>query len=349
MKKIIYLFGAGATQAVIKSFDPSRSLMTQDIVNEIQCLCKHNKPFEDKIWNELISIKDIEHFISVLESQQYVGESNMIRKFYMKALINLVDPISKALSYKNLYSVLIDLHKNVKGLDEELLCLITLNYEDLLEQTIKKYHDYSVDYSLFLNCNKNPSINVLKLHGSFNWENARPVKIKTMSLRNSKKALWVPPGVDKRKENYPFNLLWGKALEYLMKCDVLRIIGCSLSRNDWSLIPILYTIQKFRTTGSPLEIEIINYPSTYESIKDNYGYLSIKSILEIPEFIGYFKKQLNKSNPSALIKEIKAKYESKDKSNPFYDWLDSKIDYLVSQKLDISTDKNIVNNFYYKI
>ena len=78
------------------------------------------------------------------------------------------------------------------------------------------------------------------------FSNRRPIRVKSMTSLNKKdNALWIPPGVDKRTEYYPFNLLWGKAKEFLMNCDILRIVGCSLNRNDWALIPILYIIQKF--------------------------------------------------------------------------------------------------------
>ena len=66
-----------------------------------------------------------------------------------------------------------------------------------------------------------------------------------MNSISSSNTLWIPPGVDKKRENYPFNYLWGQAVENLLECDVLRVIGCSLSRNDWGMIPILYTIQRF--------------------------------------------------------------------------------------------------------
>ena len=351
-KKVVYLFGAGATQAVLKSIDPSYSLLTSDIQTNILNRC-HSKSLNKKVWNELTTLgNDIEHLISVLESQHHYYSSERIRKYYRDAIVDISKEISEKPSQQNLYSVLIDLHKNVNNYEEELLCFITLNYEDILEQTVKKIFNLKVDYSLYpnkLNSNSD-SIKVLKLHGSFNWINTRPITIRKMVSASSSRTLWIPPGVEKRKENYPFNILWGKAIENLMECDVLRIVGCSLSRNDWGLIPILYTVQRFDNTGDVLDIELIDYPSVTNKIIDDYGYMKFKTLTEMPDFMNFYRKQFPNASQAQIIDEIKANFSDKDKSNPFYDWLDAKIDYAIEKlNLNIKTSKNIVNKFYYKV
>lgn len=354
VKKIVYLFGAGATQAVLKAINPSLSLLTKDIQEKISH--KYSAPHLNKrIWTELITVTDIEHLISVLESQHNYSASERIKQYYREAIRDIIlhSPELKKLPMKNLYSVLIDLHKYVTDLDEKLLCFITLNYEDILERTIKSFFKFEVDYSLYpnsLNLTSN-AIKVIKLHGSFNWQNTRPITIKTMASTKSPNALWIPPGVEKRKDNYPFNLLWGQATESLMQCDILRIVGCSLSRNDWGLIPILYTVQKYNHTGKVIEIEIIDYPSTATNIIYNYGYIQFKPIIKLPEFLNYYKKQFPAATTSStLTEEIKSRFKDKDKSNPFYEWLDAKIDYLSDDcSMDIKTPKNIVYDFYNKL
>ncbi|HEY5536079.1 MAG TPA: hypothetical protein VIL99_14230 [Ignavibacteria bacterium] len=349
-KKVVYLFGAGATQAVLKSNNPLDGLLIKDIQEQIKKKYT-SKDLDGKIWNELISINsDIEHLITVLETQHKNTASEKIRKYYRESIIEIAEPISKSLSEKNLYSVLIDYY-NISKLDEELLCFITLNYEDILERIIKSCFNLEIDYALHSNKKKSKTdaIKVLKLHGSFNWRNTRPVSIIKMTTKNSYNSLWIPPGVEKRKDNYPFNILWGQATEYLMQCDILRVVGCSLSRNDWGLIPILYTIQKFNDSKMNTEIEIIDYPSTALNIIENYKYMKFCSITDIPEFLEFHKKKLPAASDSELIKEIKAKFSDKDKSNPFYEWLDAKIDFLIDKKVDIKTPKNIVYNFYHKI
>lgn len=352
-KRIVYLFGAGATQAVLKSISPSLSLLTRDIQERISN--NYSKPpVNNRIWSELITVTDIEHLISVLESQHNYYASEKIRKCYRDAIIDTISgsPELKPLPMNNLYSVLIDLHENVTDLDEELLCFITLNYEDILERAIKSLFRLKVDY--LLHPDKldriSDAIKVIKLHGSFNWQNTRPITVKSMASTSSPNALWIPPGVEKRKDNYPFNLLWGKATENLMQCDILRVVGCSLSRNDWGLIPILYTVQNFSQTGRRIEIEIIDYPSTATSIINNYGYMQFKPIADLPELLNFYKKQFPAATTSELTDEITARFADKDKSNPFYEWLDAKIDYMADDcGMDIRTPNNIVYDFYNKL
>ncbi|MEW6054635.1 MAG: hypothetical protein AB1552_12740 [Nitrospirota bacterium] len=355
-KKVVYLFGAGATHAVLKSISPTLSLLTKDIQERMARNHRKypSKRLSDKIWSELITVQDIEHLISVLESQHHYFASEIIREYYRNAIVDIIrsSPELKKLPAKNLYTVLIDLHNNVNSFDEELLCFITLNYEDILERTIKAPLGFAIDYSLHLDTSRprTKAIKILKLHGSFNWQNTRPVTVKSMTATKSSDSLWIPPGVEKKKDNYPFNLLWGQASEILMRCDILRIIGCSLSRNDWGLIPILYTVQRFNHTGKMIKIEIIDYPSVATAITHNYEYLDFQSLIDMPEILYYYKKFFPSASPGELIAEITAKFLDKDKTNPFQEWLDAKIGYLIDRfKLDIKTPpQNIVHNFYYK-
>jgi len=349
-KKVVYLFGAGATQAVLKSCNPVNSLLTKDIQDQIKKKYT-GRGMGGRIWNELISVGDIEHLISVLGTQHQNSATEKIRRYYRDSIIELAKPMSKNPDIKNLYSVLIDYY-NLPSIDEELLCFMTLNYEDILERTIESLFHFKINYALHSN-NKiqkiGKEIRVLKLHGSFNWQNTRPVSIKSMSVKNSNESLWIPPGIEKRKDDYPFNILWGQATEFLMQCDTLRVVGCSLSRNDWGLIPILYTVQQFNDSKKRMDIEIIDYPKTAIKIKENYGYLNFISITEIHEFLEFYKKKLKSAPVVELIKEINAKFEDVEKSNPFYEWIDAKIDYLVSNRKEIKTEKNIVHDFYYKL
>jgi hypothetical protein len=347
-KKIVYLLGAGATQAVIKQINPEKSLMTEDIQELIES--KYSKKgIDPRIWNELVTKgNDVEHLISVLESHYNYSTSDKVRKYYWKALVTLVKDLSKS-PPENLYTVLYDLHKNVDGLEEELLCFITLNYEDLLEQSLRKQYD--IDYAIDTMSSKSnrDKVKILKLHGSFNWINSRPIQTKSMTSIQHGKSLWIPPGVEKRKDNYPFNLLWGKATECLMECDVVRVIGCSLSRNDWSLIPILYTVQRFNGRGQNIQIEIIDFVETGQNIRKNYRYLNIKQVTEIDDIIAYYRRQLPKASDKERNREMIAQFSNKDKMNPFQAWLDAKIDQLVNEKgSDSINTAKYVYNFYNK-
>lgn len=352
ISKVIYLFGAGASESVLKSLNHYSGLLTGDIQNLIAS--KYSpKGINANIWNEIIKRgNDIEHLISVLESNHNYSASNKIRKYYRDAIVQISKDISANPPF-NLYSVLIDMHINSKKINEELLCIVTLNYEDILEQTIKSQFGLGVDYVIHSFKDKQENhkkIKVFKLHGSFNWLNTRPVRVKKMTTIKPEDTLWIPPGVDKKKDNYPFNILWGHFSEQLLRCDILRIVGCSLSRNDWGLIPILYTLQKFNENNSKgFRLEIIDYPKTCENIKNNYKYLNVIELTEINEFIYFYKKQFPAANTDEVLKEIKAKYADFDKANPFEDWLYSKVDYL-QEKLedDLITTNKFLYKFYNK-
>src|SRR5687767_14739123 len=98
-KKIVYLFGAGATQAVVKAIDSKNGLLTKDIQDEIR---KNYRPgLDDKIWNELLSVSDIEHLISVLDTQNQTKASEKIRGYYRESIIAIAKPISDNPPKKN--------------------------------------------------------------------------------------------------------------------------------------------------------------------------------------------------------------------------------------------------------
>lgn len=349
-KKVVYLFGAGATHAVVKALNPDLGLLTVNIQEQIESNYT-NRGIDSAIWNELVTQgNDVEHLISVLESQHNYSASERLRKYYRDAIVSLSEKIPTNPFPTNLYSLLIDLH-DITELNEDLLSCITLNYEDILERSIKSHFGYCVDYVVKTD-NKQTRISpikVYKLHGSFNWFNSRPVNVKKMTAIKSKDTLWIPPGVEKRKENYPFNFLWGKVIEDLLNCDILRVVGCSLSRNDWGLIPLLYTVQRFNQKGKKVEIEIIDYPDTAKTIKQTYKYLRTKGLIDLPDVLSFYKKQFPDTSPEPqIISEIENKFADKDKINPFQEWLDAKADFLMSQGIDIKTKRNFLYNFYYK-
>ncbi|MBN1970872.1 MAG: hypothetical protein JW870_16005 [Candidatus Delongbacteria bacterium] len=80
MKRIVYLFGSGASHAVINALDPSKRFLTADIRQKI-----HENEIDTKInylpieiWNELMDPKvDIEHLISILDTNYHYELSQM--------------------------------------------------------------------------------------------------------------------------------------------------------------------------------------------------------------------------------------------------------------------------------
>ena len=121
---------------------------------------------------------------------------------------------------------------------------------------------------------------LLKLHGSFNWTHGNPIQLKDEEADRDYDPLWIAPGIDKKIHNYPFNKIWGHAFQ-ILNCDILRIIGCSLSRNDWSLIDLIFATQAFRG-ADPYEIHIIDTPTIKNSIKENYSFIKgLRSLNDI--------------------------------------------------------------------
>lgn len=359
-KKIVYLLGSGATQGAIRKIDEEKSLLTRDIQKYIrekrQEQMGPSVDVSDKIWNEIITDgRDIEHIISMLDCQYKYATANTIREYYHEAIVHIVASIGVE-TPPNLYTVLADLHlRSALRSQETVLCYMSLNYEDLFERSIRSHLNTNADYVVETVGSDaviyQDSLPVLKLHGSFNWSNKRPIEIADMTKLPCSDTLWIPPGVDKKKEHYPFNLLWGKAVEFISQCDTLRIIGCSLSRNDWGLIPILYTAQTLGDRNS-LSIEVIDYAEAADRISATYGYLSVSSILDLDEIGRYYTSNYHGID----YNDFKTYFSegSEARVNCFEKWLDAKIedshtvDEVIRNDLIEKSEATFVARYYNK-
>lgn len=354
-KKVIYLFGSGATHAVINSIDPTKQLLTPDIRQKIREKESEilNKKIETEIWNELMDpTVDIEHLISVLETNYHYSSAQKIKEYYHDAIISLSKDFILNVNHidhtPNLYTILFDLH-SVSDLEEKVISVFTLNYEDLLERSLKEQLNINTNYLVggIANRKRKKEIPIIKLHGSFNWKNTRPVSFGDTNNIDSAEALWIPPGVDKKKENYPFNILWGKAFEFLMDCDILRVIGCSLNRNDWGLIPLIYTAMRLSKKESQFDIEIIDFIDVGESVKKSYPYLNLKTILEVKEFndylIDYYLLKADSMIPQYVEDDLSS--NASKKVNIFEWWLKAKRFELQHAGKNFKTRKQFLSNF----
>jgi hypothetical protein len=66
------------------------------------------------------------------------------------------------------------------------------------------------------------------------------------------------------------------AYEVLVKnCDILRVIGCSLSQNDWNIISLLFNAQykQYCYKKTCFKIELIMGPESCDRIIKEYSYL----------------------------------------------------------------------------
>jgi hypothetical protein len=183
---------------------------------------------------------DIEQVITFLADSPSRGSRTLaagLEKVFEQVLRRRLDEVVAETDprHSRLYAVLIDMH-NVEGLGEDLNGFLTLNYDGFLEHAIEHHLGVGVDYGVALQPSKDVDrrIKVVKLHGSFDWSQSWPI---THNVEG-KEGQWIPPGIRKAKERWPFNALWGLGRE-ILDCDVLRIVGCNLGPNDWDLVSLL--------------------------------------------------------------------------------------------------------------
>ena len=162
-----------------------------------------------------------------------------MRKAFEDVLRGRLDLISEQTQgdVLQLYKVLPRTITALRNVLKEFKGIITTNYDDYIEEAIEALGKYSVDFGVNVepSSKQDDCLRVLKLHGSFGWQDRLPIT----RANNNESTLWIPPGINKAKQAYPFNMLWGLARE-MLSCEVLRVIGCRLAANDWDLISLLF-------------------------------------------------------------------------------------------------------------
>jgi len=321
-KKVVYLFGAGATHAEIINItdDPSSTyrykngLLISDVSKRIMQAARRYTWFKEKeeVFTSSKGSLNIELLISLFEN-------NPIDEKHISALKNLIQKdikkilIEEVKSKFYLHKALLKLHNKIE-IYEELIGIISLNYDDVLDEAYKKIYGKEPNYSLTTQNNKD--IPLLKLHGSFNWENieiyGKPRKIPI-----------IPIGVNKNYLSPPYNFIWGRAFELLVGCDTLRIIGCSLNQNDIGLIDLLFKAHFER--DEQIIMEIIDFQpedkNSHHKIKETYGF-----------FPGFIEP---KDLEERLITDVSIYNKN---ANPFKIWLKAKAEKML--------DKNVYKTEY---
>lgn len=283
-KKIAYLFGAGSTHAEIANHeeDPQnpkflekRGLLIKSVSNRVIRKANKNKKYLENI--EMVSSAkgdpNIELLLSLIEASR-IQDWNY-KTTYLKKLVR--EDIERVLlKYKPkdfyLHKALIEFHEHKKTKKrEKLLALISLNYDDILDKAYKSVKGDSPNYSFLQDGDKTTPL--LKIHGSFNWRDIR--------MRGKDRDIEIIPlGANKNYIHIPYNFIWNRALETLIECDILRVIGSSLSQNDIHLIDLLFKAHLER--GAPIQIQIISSEETGDQIRRNYSFFSkIETISEI--------------------------------------------------------------------
>lgn len=306
---VVYLFGAGATQACVEALDSPYGILMRDLNEELTKrlgALVRDGPYSDHrglqtLVNSVIDEDtDIEHLITFLDdspSALHREFADMVRDVFEEVLRNRLRQIDTDLegTPANLYTALFDMY-NIEGFPEVLGGCLTLNYDLYIEEAIAHFDDRDVSYGIELDqkSSDHGNIELIKLHGSFGWEDAWPVR-----RADAEHPLWIPPGIQKAKEIYPFNLLWGRARE-LLDCDVLRVVGCQLGPNDWDLISLLFTTRHVNEKRGPYQVEMIDAPHQAFHVQDDFPYLDVRSILEVEPIGSQLIGELSGGKPKTL-------------------------------------------------
>jgi hypothetical protein len=346
-RRVVYLLGAGATQGAIGYAGSAANLLMRGLAEPLSEAT--HKTYQDNfnghaglasLINEVIDTEtDIEHLLTFLAdtpSGHYQEFAQHLRADFSTVLRDALEKVAGELGERRsaLYAALLDMHQ-VPRSRERLAGFLTLNYDTFLEHAIQAQHGRGIDYGVRVisspQQDDRPPIPVLKLHGSFDWRHAWPIEIAAAADAE----LWIPPGIRKEKSQYPFNAIWGAARE-LLDCDVLRIVGCNLGPNDWDLVSLLFTTMHGRETARPYEIEVIGRPQAAKRITDAFPYLSVRSLLQIPEIGALFISEVLASDPTDFdnldeSEQIEAaKRANKTFTNPFERWLRMKGEQMLS-------------------
>jgi len=331
-KQVVYLIGAGATQAEVDYQGGAKiNLLMKDSESLGYGVSTRVLERADNLDIPIEGEKDIEKLISLLAStgtEKYRKAAERLRRLYYEVILESLIGTG-VLDNPNLAMGLFEMHKsesfNTKV--EQLTGIINLNHDNLFQVASQKvYNSIFLGFKFWSNSFKEERTSplVIKLHGSFDWRSGLPIKVLKLNSTTSysKDMLWIPPTILKESKDYPYNKLMGLAYELLSKkCHVLRIVGCSLSQNDWNMVSLLFNAQynQYLHKGFCLRIELVMSPEACSRIISEYSYL--QNIVPI--------QHLTYGDFSAYKSDIKDEEIPKpsELDNPFKFWLKTKAIY----------------------
>jgi len=266
-KKIVYLFGAGATNAELSHIGEDVTevgLLISDVTRRVTIKASETPGFlspHRMFLERAADSSNIELFISLIEDNAYdianaSGVVDRLKELVEADIKNILT--AERLAAFVLHKALFELHD--KNENELLIGIISLNYDTVLDDAYKLFHG---DPDYFSDKAGSQVPKLLKLHGSFNWDD-----IEANGRR--RRIPIIPVGINKNYLRLPYSFIWGRALEVLAACDILRVIGCSLSQNDVQLIDLLFKAHNQK--GSPIEIQIISSEVTGQAIRSKYDF-----------------------------------------------------------------------------
>lgn len=273
IRKIAYLFGAGATHAELLALnpdlEPSQGLLISNVSSRVMAKASKECDYFKDI--EMVSgtagSLNIELLISLIENSKipdWSKKTDLLKKWIREDIASALPPARTRRFF--LHKALLEFHQHDRTrAKEELIGLISLNYDAVLDLAYAAILGETINYcfSREMDSQLDGKVPLLKLHGSFNWINQQVL----FRRRNIE---IIQPGSSKSYVHAPYGFIWNCALDLLASCDSLRVIGCSLSANDVHLIDLLFRAHLERR--KPFDIEIIAPNEAAATIKRSYGF-----------------------------------------------------------------------------
>lgn len=354
-KRVVYLWGAGATQGEAQHLGARISLLMRD-----------TRQFGEGVTTRILKRAgatvasafsmgqsgDIEKLISLLgvsgtDEHRFLAER--MRTFYFEELRSSLGSIG-LLENPQLAIRLLELHndRRFESEVETLTGIISTNHDGLLQIASQVVFGGINLGTSFVSEYFAPTVfpyapPLVQLHGSFTWQFGVPVQVSplTKNSKYSPDTVWIPPTTFKEAKSYPFNKLAAFAYELLAeRCDLLRVVGASLTQNDWNVLSLIFNAQRHRQSvkGSPFRIELIMPHAAGEHIAADCAYLQHLTP------IGYLGE--------GRFAEYKEYYDGNqdippesDLANPFEYWLNQKLDFhRARRELDGSEARHVAQD-----
>lgn len=337
-KRVVYLIGAGATQAEVDELGATRlNLLMQDSERlggegvSAGILRRAGADAEPFLTDQGLDIEKLISLLGACGVDKLGVLAEQLRSAYFEEVrARLVD--ARVIDRPELAKALLEMHRDetFRGEVETLSGVITTNHDGLLQMASQAVYggmnvgfpfvsdDFRLDSGL-------PPI--LQVHGSFTWRFAVPTVIERLRPESgySRDTVWIPPSILKESRNYPFNKLAGMAYELLARnCDALRVVGASLTQNDWNILSLIFNAQRHReiTRRAAFTIELIMPHNAGVSIRRQCSYL--KNVLAIGFLTeGRFEEYKEMSDDDIA--------SDSDLSNPFAYWLSQKLSHHVER------------------
>jgi hypothetical protein len=334
-KRIVYLFGAGATQAEVNYLGARKInvlMRDSDELGEGIATGVLGRSGADALFFTTDKGIDIEKLISLLATSgvdRHLELAETFRRHYFEETCTRIAD-SKIIDSLELTTALLEMHANraFQARVETLIGILTTNHDGLLQTAFEKTFG-AVNLGLpfvstVLHSSNGKAIPpLLQLHGSFTWRFALPLEVTTLTKVSVHftDACWIPPTVAKESKNYPFNKLTALAYEILSKnCDVLRVVGSSLTQNDWNILSLIFNAQRHRERfgQSPFNIQLITSQKGGKTIERDSAFL--KNLMPMGSLTeGQFDEYRNHDEVDPL--------PNSDMANGFFFWLREKINY----------------------